>query len=133
MQNDGCLPPCPPACRTLRLPAYHAHVEAHVLQDVEAARKVWEGVLKTGLGRCVCVRAWVWAGLATQHATQPSPHGVLCGLGSCVRAWVCACLLVSFFPTFMSVAGACLGECLVFRCCARLKVDATCACARVNL
>lgn len=39
--------------RSLRLPAYWAHCEAFVAEDVAAARKVWEEVtLKTGLGRC---------------------------------------------------------------------------------
>ncbi len=38
--------------RSLRLPSYWAHCEAYVLQDVAAARRVWEEVtLKTGLGK----------------------------------------------------------------------------------
>ena len=37
--------------RSLRLPAYWAHCEVHVLKDVAAAREVWEGVVKGGLGR----------------------------------------------------------------------------------
>ena len=38
--------------RSLRLPSYWAHCEAIVVQDMAAARKVWEeATLKTGLGR----------------------------------------------------------------------------------
>eukprot|EP00798_Chlamydomonas_sp_ICE-L_P021550 gene21550-28543_t len=37
--------------RTLKIPSYWSNSEAHVMQSVDAARKVWEEVLKTGLGR----------------------------------------------------------------------------------
>ncbi|GFR47944.1 hypothetical protein Agub_g9748 [Astrephomene gubernaculifera] len=37
--------------RSLRLPAYWAHCEEHVAGSVAAAREVWEGAIKGGLGR----------------------------------------------------------------------------------
>ncbi|KXZ53271.1 hypothetical protein GPECTOR_7g1165 [Gonium pectorale] len=40
-----------PGLRALRLPAYWAHCEEHVLGDVAAAREVWEGAVKGGVGR----------------------------------------------------------------------------------
>ena len=39
------------ADRSLRLPAYWAHCEAHVLGDTAGARRVWEDVVKGPLGR----------------------------------------------------------------------------------
>ncbi|GLC34775.1 hypothetical protein PLESTB_001162500 [Pleodorina starrii] len=39
------------ADRSLALPAYWAHCELHLMADMPAAREVWEGALKGGLGR----------------------------------------------------------------------------------
>ncbi len=37
--------------RSLRLPYYHAHCLARVLGDADAAKEVWEGLLKGPLGK----------------------------------------------------------------------------------
>ncbi|KAL6765001.1 hypothetical protein V8C86DRAFT_2467165 [Haematococcus lacustris] len=49
--------------RTLRLPAYRAHCEAHVVGDLAAASKAWEEATKTELGKYCDV----WLGWASME------------------------------------------------------------------
>ncbi|KAG2484382.1 hypothetical protein HYH03_016798 [Edaphochlamys debaryana] len=53
--------------RSLRLSAYWAHCESQLLGDMAAAREVWEGALKSGMGRFV--ETWE-AYIATERSAR---------------------------------------------------------------
>jgi hypothetical protein len=53
--------------RSLRLPAYWAHVEGHLLGDLAAMRAVWEDTVKGPLGR------WVHSGGRELAAVKARP------------------------------------------------------------
>ena len=63
--------------RSLRLPAYWAHCEAHALGDAGGARGVWEGVLKGPLAKCARAPHRRRAPFG-RRALQPRPPNKVC-------------------------------------------------------